>query len=123
MATRAARLVGVVMPLALALSLATPRVSRAATITIINLDGPGEGFNDPSPRSAVGGNPGTTLGAQRLNVFRHAADIWGGILSSPVEIRVEAVFDPLFCTVTSAVLGSAGPNTVEKDFSDRKSVV
>ena len=50
----------------------------AATITIINLDGAGEGFNDPTPAAPVGGNPGTTIGAQRLFVFNHAAGIWGG---------------------------------------------
>lgn len=96
---------------------ATGTTARAATLTIINLDGANEGFNDPSPRAPVGGNPGTTLGAQRLNVFQHAADIWGGILTSAVEIRVEANFDPQFCTATSAVLGAAGPNTVEIDFA------
>jgi PA domain-containing protein/flagellar hook capping protein FlgD len=104
--------------LAAILFVALPSAGRAtATITIVNLDGAGEGFNDPAPRAPVGGNPGTTLGAQRLNVFQHAAAIWGGILSSAVEIRVEANFDPQFCTATSAVLGSAGPITVDKDFS------
>jgi hypothetical protein len=102
--------------LAFALAVAAPRSAPAATITIVNLDGAGEGFNDPTVRAPVGGNPGTTLGAQRLNVFEHAAAIWGGILSSPVEIKVEANFDPQFCTATSAVLGSAGPITVDKDF-------
>jgi PA domain-containing protein/flagellar hook capping protein FlgD len=97
--------------------LATPRPVTAATITIINLDGAGEGFNDPTPRAPVGGNPGVTLGAQRLNVFQHAASIWGGLLTSSVVITVEANFDPQFCTPTSAVLGAAGPNTVEMDFT------
>ena len=60
---------------------------RAATITIINLDGAGEGFNDPTPATPVGGNPGTTIGQQRLNVFQEAANIWGGLLPSAVEIR------------------------------------
>lgn len=103
--------------LALALVLATPRPGAAATITVINLDGAGEGFNDPTVRAPVGGNPGGTLGAQRLNVFQHAANIWGSILTSSVVIKVEANFDPQFCTATSAVLGSAGPNTVEIDFA------
>ncbi len=103
--------------LALALILAAPRPAVAATVTVINADGAGEGFNDPSPRAAVGGNPGLTLGAQRFNVFQHAANIWGSILTSSVVITVEANFDPQFCTATSAVLGSAGPNTVESDFA------
>lgn len=103
--------------LALALARPAPGPASAATITVINADGPGEGFNDPTPVAPVGGNPGVTLGAQRFNVFQHAADIWGGILTSSVVITVEARFDPQFCTATSAVLGSAGPQTVEIDFA------
>jgi hypothetical protein len=102
---------------ALALVLTAARPAAAATITVVNLDGAGEGFNDPSPRAPVGGNPGVTLGAQRFNVFQHAANIWGSILTSPVVITAEANFDPQFCTATSAVLGSAGPNSVEIDFA------
>jgi hypothetical protein len=90
--------------------------SRAATITIVNLDGVGEGFNDPTPVAPVGGNPGTTRGAQRLNVFQHAASIWGAILPSAVEIRVEARFNPLTCGATSGVLGSASPISAESGF-------
>ncbi len=103
--------------LALALVLVAPGNAPAATVTVINLDAAGEGFNDPSPRAPVGGNSGGTLGAQRLNVFQHAADIWGGLLTSPIVITVEANFDPQFCTATSAVLGSAGPNNVFIDFA------
>ena len=103
--------------LTLAFVLAAPALASAATVTVINLDGAGEGFNDPTPRAPVGGNPGVTLGAQRLNVFQHAADIWGGLLTSPVVITVEANFDSQFCTATSAVLGFAGPNTVEMNFT------
>ena len=40
-----------------------------AGITIVNMDGAGEGFNDPTPAAPVGGNPGTTIGQQRLNRF------------------------------------------------------
>lgn len=89
----------------------------AATITIVNNDGPGEGFNDPTPVAPVGGNPGVTLGAQRLAVFQHAANIWGALLSSSVEIRVTAQFNPQTCTLTSAVLGSAGPIQIFRDFA------
>ena len=41
----------------------------------------------------VGGNPGTTLGAQRLEVFQYAAAIWAARNHSDVEIKVEAKFD------------------------------
>jgi hypothetical protein len=99
----------------MALSLVAADV-RGATITIVNLDGPGEGFNDPTPASPVGGNPGTTIGAQRLYVFQYAANIWGRILSSNIEILVDSNFDPLTCDGSSAVLGSAGPNTLHSDF-------
>jgi hypothetical protein len=89
---------------------------QAATITIINGDGPGEGFNDPTPVTPVGGNPGTTLGEQRQIVFEAAATIWGSALPSDVEIRVNAQFDPLSCTATSGVLGSAGTTYIFRDF-------
>ena len=93
-----------------------PVFVHAATITIVNLDGPGEGFNESTPAAPVGGNPGTTVGAQRLYVFQYAARIWGSILPSSVEILVDANFDPLDCDESSAVLGSAGPNTLHSDF-------
>lgn len=92
-------------------------VAHGATITIVNNDAAGEGFNDPTPRAAVGGNSATTLGAQRLFVFQHAATLWGAILPSNVEILVRANFNPLTCTSTSAVLGSAGPVSIHRDFA------
>ena len=97
--------------------LATHSAAHAATIVIINNDGPGEGFNDPTSVAPVGGNNGTTLGAQRLIAFQAAANIWGGLITSPVTIRVGATFDPLTCSATSAILGSAGPTEVFRDFS------
>jgi len=92
-------------------------VAHAATITIVNNDGAGEGFNDATVRAPVGGNPGTTLGAQRLFIFQHAAAIWGSILPSAVQIVVGSTFDPLTCDATSAVLGQAGPSTIHRDFT------
>lgn len=80
----------------------------AAAITIINGNPPGLGFNDPTPATPVGGNPGTTLGEQRLIAFTHAAGIWGGKLDSSVPIRVLASFEPLPCSASSGVLGAAG---------------
>jgi len=93
-----------------------PGVAPATTITIVNTDGTGEGFNDPTPRSPVAGNPGTTLGAQRLNVFNRAAQIWGSILPSSVQIFVQASFDPMTCSASSGVLGAAGANEVDANF-------
>lgn len=91
-------------------------VHAAVTITIVNGNAAGVGFNDPTAIAPVGGNPGTTLGQQRLNAFQYAASIWGANLNSNVEIKVLATFEPLTCTAGSAVLGSAGPRTVESDF-------
>src|SRR5436309_13125758 len=90
--------------------------ARSATITIVNLDGPGEGFNDPTPAAPIGGNPGTTVGQQRLIAFQYAADTWGSILDSPVTIYIQSAFSPLACTATGATLGSAGAIQVFGNF-------
>ena len=95
---------------------AAPAV-HAATFVIDNINVAGVGFNDTTPAAPVGSNPGTTIGAQRLNVFQQAANVWGARLNSNVTIRVAAQFTPLTCTATSAVLGSAGPATVFRDFA------
>lgn len=91
-------------------------VAHAATFQIINLDGPGVGFNDPSPRTPVGGNSGTTLGQQRLNALQFAADIWGATLRSAVPIKVEGSFSVQSCGSISAQLGQAGPVALLTDF-------
>lgn len=88
----------------------------AVPIVIIVGDGPGEGFNDPTPAAPVGGNAGTTLGEQRLVAFTHAANLWGSQLNSTVPIRIHAAFDPLPCSANSGVLGSAGAWDVYADF-------
>lgn len=92
-------------------------IARGATITIVNLDSPGEGFNDATAAVPVGGNNGTTIGQQRLVVFQRAAQIWGARLASSVPIRIGANFDPMSCTPTSGTLGSAGPVVVIRDFA------
>jgi len=91
-------------------------VQAAATITIVNANEPGVGFNDPTPVAPVGGNTGTTLGAQRLIAFQYAADIWGAKLDSTVPVRVDAAFEPLDCDATGAVLGAAGAYEIYSDF-------
>ena len=52
---------------ALAVSLTAAPAQGAAVFAIINGDPAGVGFNDPTIVAPVGGNPGTTLGEQRLN--------------------------------------------------------
>jgi hypothetical protein len=91
--------------LAIALSSAH---AYGAQVIVINGDPPGTGFNDPTPATPVGGNPGTTVGEQALNVFQRAADIWGSKLVSDQPILVIAFFLPLGCTETSGTLGAAG---------------
>ena len=91
---------------------------HATTISIVNNDDANEGFNDTTVVSPVGGNSGITLGQQRQNVFEYAASIWESIIHSNVEILIGSQFDPLECTSTSAVLGSAGPNTIARDFTN-----
>jgi len=85
---------------------------QGSTIIIRNVNEPGVGFNDPTPATPVGGNPGTTLGQQRLNVFQRAAEIWGATLRSNVPIVVEGRFTSL----GSGVLGSAGTTSIFRGF-------
>jgi hypothetical protein len=102
--------------LALCGALAAHAAHASATLVIQVLDPAGVGFNDPSPRAPVGGNAGTTLGAQRLIAFSNAANIWGATLTSSVPIVIGASWEALTCTATSAVLGSAGAFDIERDF-------
>src|SRR3954465_10490591 len=88
----------------------------SANIVIVNTNAPGVGFNDPTPAAPVGGNPGTTVGQQRLIAFQYAADIWGSILDSPVTIYVQASFQPPPCTATSGAIGAATAIQVAGDF-------
>lgn len=78
--------------------------ANAATITIV----PGAGFDDTTPRAPEGGNPGVTVGAQRLFAFQQAAALWGAMLNSSQTISVNAQFVVQNCTQSSAQLGSAG---------------
>ena len=108
---------GALGALLVAACLALSAPARSATITIVNADGAGEGFNDPTPATPVGGNTGTTIGQQRLIAFQFAADVWGALLPSTVGIKITASFDPLTCSSTSGVLGSAGARQAFADFA------
>ncbi|MEA2164064.1 MAG: hypothetical protein QOK37_2191 [Thermoanaerobaculia bacterium] len=98
--------------------LAATSLFANARFIIQNSDAAGAGFNDATAAAPVGGNPGTTLGQQRLNVFQRAADIWGALIDSRVDIRVDASFASLDCTSTSAVLGSAGATKIVRNFDN-----
>lgn len=94
--------------------------AQAASIVISSRDAPGVGFNDPTPVAPVGGNPGTTLGEQRMYVYRYVADIWQQALDSNATIKVSAAWEPLSCTANSATLGSAGAWNIWHDFPGAK---
>lgn len=101
---------------AVALSLVPTALFASTQVVIVNDNAPGVGFNDPTPVAPVGGNTGTTLGQQRLMAFQFAADVWGRTLDSSVPILVLSTFEPLTCSASSAVLGSAGARTIWSDF-------
>ena len=114
----------------LATGLLAPPSARTTVITFVNLDGPGEGFNDPTPVTPVGGNNGTTLGAQRVKAAQFAADIWADLITSEVPISVDARFeapnsehpsaiDPfnsLDCAKNPPVIATAEPTTYHGNF-------
>ncbi|MCF6288834.1 MAG: hypothetical protein L3J53_06320 [Proteobacteria bacterium] len=76
----------------------------------------GEGFDDDTAVTPVGGNTGTTLGEQRRILFQAVGDQWGLIIQSDVTIVVDATFIPMLCEATRAVLGSAGPTSFHSGF-------
>lgn len=92
----------------------------AATVTVVNMNAAGVGFNDTTvvANTTQGCNIGETLGACRLRVFTTAANQWGRLLNSAVEIRVEAQMSPQTCQMTTAVLGSAGPINSFSNFTN-----
>lgn len=97
----------------------TPDAPSSSTITIQNGDGANEGFNSAAAPFPDASNAGATLGAQRLNLFTFAANIWAGQLDSTRTAVVLSKFDPLSpCTPSGGVLGSAGPQDIFRDFAN-----
>jgi hypothetical protein len=94
------------------LLLATNALAGTGRIIIIA----GAGFNDSTPAAPIGGNPGTTIGQQRLNVIQRAAERWGTTLDTDVDIRIRASFAPLECEATRGVLGEASTITWRANF-------
>ncbi|WP_313169432.1 PA domain-containing protein [Stenotrophomonas sp.] len=94
-----------------AMAMTSLHAHAQARMKLVNIDRPGVGLNDPTPVQSVGGNPGKTLGQQRLIAYQYAMDIWGALLRSSSEIRVEASFSPLECAPGRIVLGQAGTNS------------
>ncbi len=93
---------------------------QAATLLVTSRDAEGVGFNDTTPVDPVGGNAGTTLGEQRMNVYQHVAGLWGAALQSDVTITVSAGWEALSCSSSTAVLGSASSWNFWHGFSGGK---
>jgi hypothetical protein len=100
----------------LALAMLASGRARAATTVIDNADPAGQGLNDPTPFTPIGGNTATTLGAARLAVFTRGAALWGAQLPSTVPIHVSAQMTALPCSATGAELASTGSGSVHRDF-------
>ncbi len=75
-----------------------------ATITLRTEGG---GFTDSTSASPVGGNAGTTLGAQRRIVVQHAVDQWAKRLNSATPIEIRALFAYFSCDSDGATIASA----------------
>lgn len=98
------------------LGLASLVPAHAAQFVLVNTDPAGVGFNDPTPAVPVGGNPGTTVGDQRIIAYSRALQLWGSVLKSDVPITVLGSFSPLTCTATGGTLAQAGAWNIELNF-------
>lgn len=88
----------------------------ASNVNIVALDPPGLGFTDPTPFAGAPGNPATTLGEARVNLFNAVLGAWAGTLDSAVDIDVLVTWQPLFCQPgAGAVLGAASTTFVFRD--------
>jgi hypothetical protein len=92
-------------------------VAHAGDMVLINIDPPNVGFNDTTPATPVGGNPGTTVGEQRIIAYSRALQLWGSVLKSDVPISVLGSFAPLACTATGGTLAQAGAWNGEVSFT------
>ena len=99
-----------------ALGFASIVPAQAANFVLVNTDPSGVGFNDTTPATPVGGNPGTTVGEQRLIAYSRALSLWGSILKSDVPITVLGSFAPLSCTATGGTLAQAGAWNIEFNY-------
>jgi len=101
-----------VAALALLLGAAGARAGRAAEFAVTYTDSNGEGFYDATSYN------GSTLGAARRASFQASLSYWSQRLGpSLVPITVNASFDNLGGSSTSATLGRAGYNTGHSDFT------
>ena len=106
-----------------ATAMAAPQVASIA----IDFNNPGTDPNDvcnvapwtdATAVSPVGGNPGTTLGAQRQNALKYAVQQITQQLQPPVPITIRACWDSLGGSASSAVIAHATPVTFLIDEPD-----
>jgi hypothetical protein len=76
-------------------------------------------WTDPTVVPATGGNPATTLGQQRQNALKYAAQKLSDSLQPPVEVTVHACWDHLGGDAQSAVIAQASPVTFLIDLPDQ----
>ncbi len=77
----------------------------SSNVFIRNMDGQGEGLNDPQ------------LGAQRMQAMQFAAQVWSNNLRSSIAINVDVSFSNLDCDTSGGVLAQAGPQFVFENFA------
>jgi MYXO-CTERM domain-containing protein len=96
-----------------ALVLAVAPSVQAADLNIENTRA--AGFNDPTPATPLGANPGTTRGDQALIVFQTTAAMWGATVRSTVPILIDSEFvssttnSEFACTADGTVLAFTQP--------------
>jgi hypothetical protein len=99
----------------LAALLVSPVALAGAEIHIRDANDSGQGLNDRTPADPVGGNPGTTVGEQRLIAAQYAAALWSATLGNRVPITIRTEFVDLDCSGGTAVLGASGPSALYDD--------
>ena len=98
-------------------STASPAPARSSSST---WTAPGTGFNDPTPATPVGGNPGTTLGAAAAERLPSAPRSGGPtMLDTNVDIRVRASFVAILdCDDQAPSSGRPLPTTWSANFAN-----
>jgi hypothetical protein len=83
------------------------------SVNITYLDPAGTGFYDPTPRAAIDGNSGTTLGEQRRNAFEAAIYHWSKLLNGAIPVNIRATW----ISQGTGTLASARPLDFYRDWN------
>jgi uncharacterized protein (TIGR03382 family) len=95
--------------------LVSPLALGGAEIRILDGNKSGEGLNDRTAAEPLGGNPGRSVGEQRLMAAQYAAALWSATLGNQVSISIRTEFADLDCSGGTAVLGASGPAALYED--------